>query len=163
MINGLIEIFFIFSFATMAFSQYLRRTAQQTIYELRDKVKSFDDTMREHRDNLLIRPEDNRPYQEQKEIIFSEDADIPTDTFWYYILLVYLAAAIFLAAVCDFLGSFESTYNTKIVALYVIGGLIINYCVFNSGFQAIKPKQNARDAYKQVASSYRTIMDSKTS
>lgn len=165
-----LRTFFIFSFAVVAFSQYLRTSSHQVVSSLREKVNAFDDTLKNGSDELLKSAQSNEHYNSKKSELFSEKCEIPSDTIWYYVLFFYLSCLLGFAASESFFKvtgvsdwhfiSLFYRYQEQAAGAYVLVGLAIVAWVFRAGFRAISPKENARALFVDIENCYRTLIAS---
>ena len=166
--NDLIRTFFIFSFAVVAFSQYMRTSSSSLVNDLRNKARDLDDRWRmQHGSNedKLKELSSNGEYKKNKEILFSEKCDIQHDGIWFYILFFYLCSVIVFAsfeAIVKPIGwpeflSFMYFYQNQMAGAYCIFGIFLNVAVFRSGFKAIKPRSLARETHKYLETIHRTL------
>ncbi|PCI42275.1 MAG: hypothetical protein COB46_00585 [Rhodospirillaceae bacterium] len=164
----LARLFFIFSFATIAFSQYLRTSASSAVNEMRNNSRSYDDSLRAlciGNDEKYIQLTNNEEYKNQKSELFSQDCNVDHNCNWFYFLLSYLALLIFsysLLMFSDAVGAREHlefiySHKQELTGAYCLMGLVINFFVFRSGWKAIKPRSNARDAHSSLEQAYRTL------
>lgn len=169
--NDLLRTFFIFSFAIVAFSQYLRTSSQQVVASIREKVRALDDTIGNDGEALLIKAQNNAHYNSKKADLFSEKCEVPSDTFWYYLMFFYLSCLLGFSAfeglflvlkINDWaIVQFTYSFHREMASSYVFIGLVINFLVFRAGFRAITPKENARSLFIDIENSFRTIMASR--
>lgn len=156
----LIRTFFIFSFAVVAFSQYLRTSSNGIVNELRQRSRDIDAALlRSANDKVRAAAEDGN-YKEAKRKLFSDECDVPHDTAWYYVLFFYLAASIAISAALPLLAGLGYTIwgstdhlmaNMDVyLAAYCVLGMLLNFMVFRAGFRAIKPKEKARETLGQL-------------
>lgn len=166
--SELIRTFFIFSFAVVAFSQYLRTSSSTLVNDLRNRSRVLDDNLRMlcgNDDEKFKKVLTNKEYEHQREILFSTVCDVNHDAYWFYILFIYLAFLVIFASVeCFFrffgvsdLLLFLYIHKREITGAYCLLGVLINLAVFISGYKATIPRSNARSAHSSLETIYRAI------
>ena len=164
----LIEIFFIFSFAVIAFSQYLRTSSFSVVNELRNNTRTYTDNFRilcGGDQEKLAKLINNEEYKQQTNILFSPECNVTHEGKWFYTLLIYLSSVIVFRSLYmfEFVHSFDlitiyiSPHQNQLTGFYCITGLIINGLVFYSGWKAIKPRSIAKNAHSSLEQIYRTL------
>ncbi|WP_336082235.1 hypothetical protein [Thalassospira sp. CH_XMU1448-2] len=166
--NELIRTFFIFSFAVVAFSQYMRTSSSSLVNDLRNKARELDDRWRmlhSSNEEILNKLGGNSEYKNKKEILFSSKCDIQHDGKWYYVLFFYLCSVIVFAAIESVMPSvlagylsYMYLYKDQISGVYCLIGIFLNMAVFRSGHNAIKPRSLARETHKDLETIHRTLI-----
>jgi hypothetical protein len=152
--NDLLRLFLLFTISIVAFSQYLRSSASTEVEEAKDRLRAFEDWVRNQDADIRDKAINHSQLRDIREQLYSQECKVPNDTGWYYIIFSYLSFMIGFASIEKFfehlglkeylLIQWTYTYDQEISGAYVLIGLFLCLMVFRAGFKAISPKGIAK-------------------